>query len=223
MTGREAVPVEGAGPTTEVDGRGGPGGPGTILAGLAAPLVTREGWGAEPAVGWPVEHATLRAVVVHHTGTRNDDPDPLAMLRRVQHFHAQERGWGDIGYSFVVLEDGRVAEGREGSAVAVAPTAVVAGHAFGHNPGTLGVALAGRFHHTMPTVAAWDALVDLVTVVCRAARLDPLGGPVPLGNGRTVPAVVGGHRHVGTTPCPGDTLTRALPSLAAAVHDRLAP
>lgn len=221
MTEHQALRVGGDEPCRAVAGVGGRAGPRTTLEGLAAPLVTREGWGAEPAVGWPVEHAPLRAVVVHHTGTRNDDPDPLAMLRRIQHFHAHERGWGDIGYSFVVLEDGRVAEGRTGSAVAPAPTAVVAGHAFGHNPGTLGIALAGRFHHTMPTMAAWDALVDLVTVVCRSGGLDPLGGPVTLANGRSVPAVVSGHRHVGTTPCPGDTLTRALPSLAAAVHDRL--
>ncbi len=196
------------------------GGSGTLDA-LSAPLVTRAEWGAEPARAWPVEHARLRAVVVHHTGTRNDDPDPLAMLRRVQHFHSHERGWGDIGYSFVVLEDGRIAEGRTGSAVAPAPLGVVAGHAFGHNPGTLGVALAGRFHHTTPTTDAWESLVDLVTAVCRACDLDPLGGPVTLENGRSVPSVVGGHRHVGTTPCPGDALTRALPSLAAAAHDHL--
>ncbi len=196
---------------------------GPTLADLVAPaLVTRPEWGAEPAVDWPVEHARLQAVIVHHTATRNDDPDALAMVRRVQRFHAHHRGWGDIGYSFVVLADGRVVEGREGSARAPLPLGVVAGHAYGHNPGTLGIALAGRFHDDDPTDAAWAALVDLVAVVCRACDLDPHGGPVTLANGNTLPTVVGGHRHACPTDCPGDALAARLDALRVEVRDRLA-
>lgn len=186
----------------------------TIVDGLAAPLLTREEWGAEPAVDWPVEHARLRAIVVHHTGRTSDGPDPVSRLRRVQRFHAVERGWGDIGYSFVILEDGRVAEGRTASAAAPAPLAAVAGHAYGHNPGTLGVALAGRFHEETPTPEAWSSLLDLVVTVSRTCGLDP-AGPVTLDNGRSLPDVICGHRHARDTPCPGDALAAALPSLRA--------
>lgn len=187
----------------------------SIVAGLSVPLLMREEWGAEPSVDWPLQHAPVRAIVIHHTGRGSDDPDPLSRLRRVQRFHAVERGWGDIGYSFVVLEDGRVAEGRSGSASAPAPQGVVAGHAYGHNPGTVGVALAGRFHEKAPTAEAWTSLVDLVATVTRTCGLDPAGGPVTWDDGRSLPEVVCGHRHARDTPCPGDALAAALPALRA--------
>ncbi len=188
---------------------------------LDAPLLTRADWGAEPADGWPTAHAPLQAIVVHHTGTRNDDPDPLAMLRRVQSFHAHERGWGDIGYSFVVLEDGRIAEGRTGSTRAPAPLGVVAGHAYGHNPGTLGVAVAGRFLDRRPTLAAWAALLELVVAVSRSCALDPMGAAVTLENGRRLPAVISGHGDVRDTTCPGGALVAALPALRAEARHRI--
>lgn len=191
-----------------------PGGsPHRLLATLRAPLLLRADWGAEPAVGWPVEHERVRAVVVHHTGTRNDEPEPLEMLRRVQRFHAHERGWGDIGYSFVVLADGRVAEGRAGSADAPAPLSVVAGHAYGHNPGTVGIAVQGRFHDHGPHDVAMASLVDLLATIARSCDLDPEGDEVELVNGARLPAVISGHRDARDTTCPGDALTALLPQL----------
>jgi hypothetical protein len=196
-------------------------GAGTLLSGLGAPFVARSGWQAEPAVDWPVERAPVRAVVVHHTATDDDDADLLATVRRIQRFHARVRGWGDIGYSFVILRDGRVAEGREGSAALPAPHIAQGGHALGHNPGTVGIALAGRFHDRLPTDAAWASLVDLVATIARNGGVDPLAGPVVLANGRSLPAAISGHRHACETSCPGDALAAALGDLRAAVADRM--
>ncbi|MCB0963353.1 MAG: N-acetylmuramoyl-L-alanine amidase, partial [Acidimicrobiales bacterium] len=145
--------------------------------------------------------------------TRNDDPDPLAMVGRIRGYHAQERGWGDIGYSFVVLEDGRIVEGREGSADATAPHAVVAGHAYGHNVGTVGLAVAGRFHEARPTEAAWRSVVATCAAIVATCGLDPEGGPVALANGAQLDHVIGGHRDAGLTTCPGDGLAGLLPDL----------
>jgi hypothetical protein len=172
-------------------------------------------------VGWPQESAAVRGIVVHHTATA-DDPAPLEVVRRIQRFHAEVRGWGDIGYSFVVLPDGRVAEGREGSAVSPAPTIVQGGHALGHNPGTVGIAVLGRFHDVLPTASAWSALVDLVATVAGASRLDLDAGPTELANGRTLAAALCGHRHACETSCPGDALTSALGELRAEASSVLA-
>lgn len=188
-----------------------------LLHGIRAPLVHRSAWRARPPVDWEVEQAPVRAVVLHHTATSNDDPDPLAMVRRVQQFHAEARGWGDIGYSFLVLEDGRVVEGRADSLASAAPLGVIAGHAYGHNVGTLGVAVAGRFHHCGPTPAAWATTVSILAAICRSCDLDPTGGPVVLANGRSLPAVISAHRHAVDTSCPGDELVARLPQLRAEV------
>jgi hypothetical protein len=191
-----------------------------LLDGIGAEVVDRAAWGAEPAIEWPPERSPVRAVVVHHTSTIDDAPDPLAMVRRVQRFHAHHRGWGDIGYSFVVLRDGRIVEGREGTLASPAPLVVQGGHALGHNPGTVGVAIAGRFHDHLPTEAAWAAAVELIATVVRTCDLDPVGGPVVLDNGRQLPAVISAHRHACETTCPGDALVSALPALRYAVVDR---
>lgn len=195
--------------------------PPRLLAGLRSPVVDRAGWGAPPALAWPPEHSPVRAVVVHHTATSNEETDPLAMVRRVHHFHAHERGWGDIGYSLIVLPDGRVVEGREGTLASIAPEVVQGGHALGHNPGTVGVALAGRFHDQLPTDAAWGALVDVVATVAAGAQLDPHGRDVVLANGRTLPAAITGHRAACDTTCPGDALADALEDLRYAVAERV--
>ncbi|MEZ5139277.1 MAG: N-acetylmuramoyl-L-alanine amidase [Acidimicrobiales bacterium] len=193
-----------------------------LLDGLAAPVVDRAAWGAEPAVDWPPERSAVRAIVVHHTATSNEEPEPLAMVRRVQRFHAHDRGWGDIGYSLIVLPDGRVAEGREGTLASPAPEVVQAGHAFGHNPGTVGIALAGRFHDRLPSEAAWATLVDVIATIAAHADLDPFGTEVVLANGRTLPAVISGHRDACATSCPGDAVADALEGLRYAVAERLA-
>lgn len=183
-------------------------------------VVRREEWGAVPSEGWPVEVADTRAVVVHHTG--RDGIGDLQRLLHVQRFHAVTRGWGDIGYSYLVLPDGRVAEGREGTVDAGPGRAAVGGHALGRNVGTVGVAVVGRYDDDRPTAAAWESLVALVTDLCEGAGLDPLGGEVTLVDGRTVPAVISGHRDVRDTPCPGEALAAALPELRREVVARLA-
>lgn len=184
-----------------------------LLGPLAEAVVRRPTWGAPTTSDWAPELAEVRAIVIHHTGTRNDDPDPLAMVGRIRAYHADERGWGDIGYSFVVLEDGRIVEGREGSAEASAPQSVVAGHAYGHNVGTVGLAVAGRFHEARPTEAAWRSVVAACEAIVATCGLDPEGGPVVLANGAQLDHVIGGHRDAGLTTCPGDGLAGLLPDL----------
>lgn len=197
---------------------------------VPAPTVLgRAEWGADESLGrgadgapsWPVRLAEVRAVVLHHTATRSE-ADPLETVRRVHHFHAVERRWGDLGYSFLVLPDGRILEGRRGSSTAPAPFGVVAGHAYGHNVGTLGVALVGRFDDAPPPAEAWESLVGLLAWTTGRYGLDPNGGPVTLANGRRLPAVLSGHRQCRPTTCPGDALAGLLPQLRREVGRALA-
>lgn len=195
--------------------------PTPTIGASAQTIVTRDQWGAPEPVDWPPETTPVRGVIIHHTATRNDDHDPMGMIGRVHRFHSVERGWGDIGYSFIVLEDGRIVEGRSGSAFSIAPTGVIAGHAYGHNCGTVGIAVAGRFHARRPTDAAWSSLVSLTANICATCGLDPLGGPVELEPGRLLPMVISGHRDTCETSCPGDVLADLLIDLRSEVADQL--
>ena len=83
------------------------------------PVLPRPAWGADEGrrfvdgeERWPPTYATAEAVVVHHTRTANEDPSSAATMRAIYAFHADVRGWGDIGYHYVVAPDGRIFAGR---------------------------------------------------------------------------------------------------------------
>ena len=56
--------------------------------------------------------APISKLVVHHTVTPNDDPDPAQTVRAVYAYHTRHNGWNDVGYNFLVDQQGRVYEGR---------------------------------------------------------------------------------------------------------------
>jgi hypothetical protein len=182
------------------------------------PVLPRAAWGADERrrfsdgeERWPPAYATPEALVVHHTRTVNEDPSPAATMRAIYAFHADVRGWGDIGYHYVVGPDGRVFAGRwDGGR-----PGVVAGHALGHNTGTEGIAVLGNFEEEAPTPEAWRGLVALLGWRCRALGVDPSGrsGPLgPSGARRSFPTILG-HGDCRPTTCPGARLAAELPRL----------
>jgi hypothetical protein len=188
-------------------------------------VVTRAQWGADESMrtGTP-EFAPLSKLVVHHTVTQNDDPDPAATVRAVYAYHTQANGWNDIGYHFLVDAAGRIYEGRFARPYRPGeiPTGedesgrgVVGAHAKGANVGSVGVALLGDFRSAEPTPAALDALVRLLGWKAARHGIDP-GGASPYtftdGTTRSFPNL-SGHRDVGTTACPGDKLYAHLPEI----------
>jgi hypothetical protein len=81
-------------------------------------LVTRAQWGARdyrrPNGGIGYSRAR-RGVKLHYLGAPYADRPHIqcaAYVRRIQASHMDERGWSDIGYSFVVCTHGYVYEGR---------------------------------------------------------------------------------------------------------------
>src|SRR5919197_457383 len=76
-------------------------------------VISRAEWGAdESLMTWAPEFQVTQKLIIHHTATQNDDPDPTATIRSIYRYHAVMQGWGDIGYNFLVDEAGNVYEGR---------------------------------------------------------------------------------------------------------------
>ena len=208
-----------------VSADGGPAGP--------PPVITRAGWGADESKRRDArEYARISKLVVHHTVTPNNDPDPASTVRAIYAYHTQSRGWDDIGYHFLVDAAGRVYEGRFARQYAPGevPTGennhgagVVGAHAQGHNHGSAGVALLGDFHGAQPTPAAVDGLVAVLSWKAARNGIDPYGAaPFTTTDGRTYRFPnVAGHRDVGQTQCPGDHLYAALPNIRQRVGERL--
>ena len=195
-----------------------------------ADIIPRAGWGADESLRldddgdqiWPPFYTAPRAQIVHHTVTANDPVDPASIVRAIYHFHAVTRGWGDIGYNFLVDHRGNVYEGRFGGEREGRITQ--GGHALQFNSNSIGVALLGTFTESsaVPEGAAVDSLVEVLAAKGSRFGIDPIA-PVTLQGTRFDHAVMG-HRDAlpGHTACPGLGVHEQLDGIRERVVARMA-
>lgn len=65
---------------------------------------------------WPIEKTKkVERIIVHHTAENNPNgKDDLTLIRGIYYYHAVVRGWGDIGYNYLIGQRGKIYEGRAG-------------------------------------------------------------------------------------------------------------
>ncbi|MBM4144219.1 MAG: N-acetylmuramoyl-L-alanine amidase [Lentisphaerae bacterium] len=151
-------------------------------------LVRRSAWDGPPPKTWLLREAgQYDRLTVHHQGEwSNGATDRNAVegvIRNVCAGH-QARGYGDVGYHFVVDTAGRVWEGRS--------LAYEGAHVSGENERNLGIMLLGNFEEQRPAAAQVQAL-DLVTDCLREIFM--------IKRHR-----VYGHRDLNPSACPGRNL-----------------
>ncbi len=176
-------------------------------------ICSRSCWGADESLRtWNPYYAPLKKMVVHHTVTSNNDPNPKATIRAIYYFHAVTRGWGDIGYNFLVDQNnGTIYEGRYGG------DTVIGAHARGYNTGSVGVGVLGDFRYVGVNNKVRNALHKITVWKFYNHKIDPdkstsFGNPK-----RTLPSVFY-HGQVGNTACAGTYLNRFVPSIKKMAH-----
>lgn len=186
----------------------------TPVAGAAVPadgpsINGRAAWGAAPPKDANGVARSVRFAVIHHTASSNDYSagDVPSILRSIQTFHQQSRGWNDIAYNFLVDKFGTIWEGRAGGV----GKPIIGSHTLGVNTGSMGVSLIGDFTAAQPSPAALEATAQVVGWKLALHGVDPRGtvavtmgddNKFPAGSTQTLPTVIG-HRDVGLTDCPG--------------------
>jgi len=218
-----------------VDARFGPENPApepALRASDKPAVISRTAWGNPDGQGsrvapdiYPVNH-----IVVHHTADSNSlvgkETSWADRVRAEWSFHTYTRGWGDVGYNYLIDPNGVIYEGRAGGddAVAFHDTA---------NYGSMGVVVIGTYTSVEPTQAAASSLVDLLAWKSEQKRIDPLGSSYYYGcahstycaphNPNAIVANIAGHRQVTPThtSCPGDTLFTFLPGIRQRVQARM--
>ncbi|KAM5171820.1 N-acetylmuramoyl-L-alanine amidase [Mantella aurantiaca] len=154
-------------------------------------VIPRCMWGAKPYKGTPtLLHLPLQHVYIHHTYEPSRPclsfKDCSADMRSMQDFHQGERGWDDIGYSFVVGSDGYLYEGRG--------WLWVGAHTRGHNSIGYGVSFIGNFTASVPEGPILSLVRDrFLSCAVRSGYISPN-------------YAIQGHRQVVATSCPGDAL-----------------
>ncbi len=182
---------------------------------------SRKAWGAnEKMMTWKPKRGSIRAATIHHTaGTNNYSKSKVpAIIRGIYAYHAKTRGWGDIGYNFLVDKYGRIWEGRSGGVT----KQTIGGHALGYNTNTTGISVLGNYENATVSKSAVSAVVSLA-----AWKLSLHGvrakGSVKINGTRE--QRIHGHRNVAQTACPGRTLYKKLGEIrrrATAAQERAA-
>ena len=72
-------------------------------------------------------------------------------------WHVQENGWSDIGYHFMISQDGEVHGCR--------PIEVVGAHCRGHNTGSIGTCLIGNDKFTSDQLKSLQSLHNILKIV----------------------------------------------------------
>ncbi len=193
-------------------------------------VVPRSGWGAEESLRfdrrgnevWPPVFQTVQKLVVHHTATANGESgdQAKATIRSIYYYHAVTQGWGDIGYNFIIDAAGTVYKGRVSHAAGsttdtisgenVAGQGVTAGHAYGYNSGTVGIAMLGTYSDVDAPGATKTALQSFLVAKAKAHGLDTAKQGLytnPVNGTQATFENVPGHREVpdNATECPGGT------------------
>lgn len=158
----------------------------------------RSAWAtADPIPSRMVRLGAVTRITVHHDGmppvSITSSRDVAARLDLIRHVH-QSKGWGDIGYHFIVDPFGQLWEGR--------PLRYQGAHVRNHNPHNLGVLALGNFEIQRPTRPQLATLERFLADRMTASR-------VPLARLRT-------HRELAPTLCPGRNMQAAMNIMRAA-------
>lgn len=141
--------------------------------------------------------SSVARMTVHHEGSsafgHEDVAGTIQRISKIRKTHVQSRGWGDIGYHYIIDRAGRVWEGR--------PARFQGAHVKNNNAMNLGVMCLGNFEIQSPTAAQLAALERTVAHMVRWYR-------IPVGNVFT-------HRELAATQCPGRLLQPRMVAMRA--------
>lgn len=157
-------------------------------------------------ITWPLQYPEkVSKIFIHHTGSSNNLDDPAKVVRDIYYSHTITRGWGDIGYNYLIDPEGNVYEGRYGGEGVVGAHVGPMG-----NRGSIGIALLGNYNEDEVPEKAEKALIALLAEKTKQYGIDPEGSSYF--RGEYIPNITG-HREVMKTSCPGEKLWNLLPEI----------
>ncbi|XP_045208502.2 peptidoglycan-recognition protein SC2-like [Mercenaria mercenaria] len=154
-------------------------------------IISRSQWGARPPTHVSYISTPVHEFFIHHTESPScsSQSECSTRVRGIQNYHMDSRGWSDIGYSFLVGEDGNVYEGRGWSHIGA--------HTAGYNSKAFAASMIGSYMTHLPNSKALTAVKNLIAC---GVQLGKIAGDYRLY----------GHRDAGQTDCPGDALYKEI-------------
>jgi hypothetical protein len=174
------------------------------LSGLVQP---RSAWNAR-ATKCSAKDAGKKRMAIHHTETPTSSSAGFgARLRSIQAYHMDTRGWCDVGYHFLITENGQIWEGR--------PLPYIGAHVSNNNTGNIGISWVGCFHPGSCASMSTSDEPPQSMLDAGAALIGKLGKSHGIAINGTNVKPHRGHSGASTT-CPGDNLAARIPDMLAA-------
>ena len=123
---------------------------------------------------------SIDAIVVHHSAS-----SASTTFKQIYRWHTIENGWSDIGYHFVITEDGTIHEGRHINTSGA--------HCRGFNANSIGICVTGHTNNKKPKQEQLHSLRCLLDSLRTDLDIDIED--------------VFAHKEKGNTQCPGFYLT----------------
>uniref|UniRef100_UPI00398F2180 peptidoglycan recognition protein 5 n=1 Tax=Pristiophorus japonicus TaxID=55135 RepID=UPI00398F2180 len=150
-------------------------------------IISRSEWSTRASLCTHELRMSLQYAVIHHSdGNRCFSMSVCKeQLRNIQYYHMVTRNWCDIGYNFLIGEDGKIYEGRGWTKMGA--------HTRGYNHISLGISIMGNFTSVVPNRKAQTAAQSLIQCAASRGYLSPT-------------YILMGHKQLGSTNCPGNAL-----------------
>lgn len=134
--------------------------------------------------------------------------DDFTLIRGIYYYHTMVRGWGDIGYNYLIGQRGQIYEGRAGGDYNVAA------HAMWNNKSSVGVSFMGNFMADSVVAEQEESLKTIVEYLSKKYGIDIHKTSIGHKECQKSTCIIedfntpnlAGHKEVGFTSCPGDNL-----------------
>lgn len=160
-------------------------------------IYLRDQWGADSDKGGYDILGMVNEAYIHHFNSNITAPqEPLASMARMRgalSYHRDTQGWGDIGYSWCVDDQGNIFEGRGWWKTGA--------HTYGYNSRGYGICWLGDSNVSLPSAKAIFAIGQVIKMGIAEKALNPL------------PTIVAHRDRVPDTSCCGGPMYGQLPQI----------
>ena len=162
----------------------------------AVSAIARSSWTRKAPVKSKVNPMRgVSKITVHHEGWKavwfSDRNTTAQRIDHIRRYHVDDRGWGDIGYHYILDRAGRIWEGR--------PIQYQGAHVSNNNEHNIGVLVLGNFEKQSPSSAQLKTLYRTTQGLASQYRVKR--------------AMVLSHQEINPTTCPGKNLQRQMDDL----------
>ena len=130
---------------------------------------------------FPSDWQPVERIIIHDTGcdisnpTCNNNLNPISTIQGIYRYHAVTRDWGDIGYNYIIDQQGRLYEGRYGGNGSRGAHTYLDRAKDNFNFGSIGITVLGNYALLQPSPAVYDSLERLIGWLTVANNLDAQG------------------------------------------------